>query len=120
MNSSSKTSKQVSIICSYVCETKFNSYMFRIIESKYLDNKYLRQKIKHYENEDYIYINKKKLLNVELDTNTKYKIYILFNEFTDKKGDYVLYYEQVLLKNKGLLPIRQFTNDIELSSDEDD
>ena len=61
----------------------------------------------------------KKLNNVALDTSTKYKIYILFDDFTDRKGAYVLYYKQVLVKNKGLLPNRQFNEDIADSSDED-
>ena len=47
-------------------------------------------------------------------------VYILFSDFTDKKGAYVLYYSQVLIKNKGLLPDRQFNQGIELSDSESD
>ena len=113
------TNKQVSLTCAYVCNTKYDSAMFRIIESKYMDNEYLQQKVKEYEENQYIYINMKKLNNVDLDTSTKYKIYILFEDFTDKKGQYVLYYKQVLVKNKGLLPNRQFNEDIADSSEEE-
>ncbi len=111
--------KQVSFLCSYVCNTKYNSAMFRIIEipKKYLGNEYLNQKLKEYENEQYIYVNMKKMAGVELDTSTKYKVYLLFNDFTDAKGQYVLYYQQVLVKNKGMLPNRQFNEDIDDSSD---
>ena len=115
MTSTSQSSpKQVSLMCSYVCDTKYSSAMFRVIEipDKHRENKYLNQKLKEYEGAEYIYINRKKLNNVELDTNTKYKVYVLFEDFTDKQGQYVLYYKAVLVKNKGLLPDRQFNNEI--------
>ncbi len=95
--------------------------MFRVIEiaDKHRGNEYLTQKLKEYEGAEYIYINRKKLQNVDLDTNTKYKVYILFEDFTDKKGDYVLYYKAVLVKNKGLLPDRQFNQEIADSDGEE-
>lgn len=120
MTTTSKSSKQsnpkqVSLICSYVCDTKYSSAMFRVIEisDKHRSNEYLTQKLKEYEGAEYIYINRKKLQNVDLDTNTKYKVYILFEDFTDKQGQYVLYYKAVLVKNKGVLESRQFNNEIE-------
>lgn len=112
------SSKQVSFTGAFVSKTKFNSMMFRIIESKYLDNEYLKQKIKTYEGNNYIHINEKKI-SIDLDKQTKYKVYILFDDFT-KGGEYILYYKQVLVKNKGALPERIFNNDIDLSSDEED
>ena len=83
------TNKQVSLICSYICDTKYNSVMFRIIESKYMDNEFLKQKLKDYENNKYIYVNKKKI-NIVLDTETKYKVYLHFDDFTDGEK-YILY-----------------------------
>ena len=62
MNSTT-INKQVSLICAYVCNTKYDSAMFRIIESKYMNNDYLKQKMKKYETEQYVYINIKKLRN---------------------------------------------------------
>lgn len=112
--------QQVSFTASYVCNTKYDSAMFRIIEvpEEHKTNHFLNQKIRQYENSDYIYINMKKLSGVTLDTTRKLKIYILFEDFTDRKGDYVLYYKQVLVKDKGELPDRQFNSQIQ-DSDSD-
>ena len=111
-------SKQVSFECSFVCKTKYNSFMFRIIKSKYLDNVYLKQKLKEYEGNYYIHINKKKI-NIEVDKQTKYKVYVIFDDFTDG-GQYILYYRQVLIKNRGKLPERIFNNEIMESSSDDE
>ena len=112
--------QQVNFTCSYVCNTKYDSAMFRIIEIpiKYQNHPLLLQKLKEYEENQYIYINMKKLTGVTLDDKKLLKVYILFEDFTDKKGDYVLYYKAVLVKDKGLLPNRQFNEDI-VDSDTD-
>lgn len=112
--------KQVSFTASYVCMTKYDSAMFRIIEipDKYQTNHFLNQKLREYEEAQYIYINMKKLTGVSLDTSRKLKVYILFEDFTDKKGQYVLYFKAVLIKDKGLLDTRQFNDDI-MDSDDD-
>ena len=111
-------SLQVSITAAFVCVTKYNSNMFRVIDipEKYRQNKHLNTKLKLYEDNQYIYINEKKV-STELDKTRKYKIYILFSEFTDKKGDYVLYISETLLKDKGELPERQFNSSINELSD---
>ena len=113
--------QQVNFTCSYVCNTKYDSAMFRVIEipSKYQGHPLLSQKLKEYEENEYIYINMKKLTGVSLDATRLLKVYILFEDFTDKKGDYVLYYKQVLVKDKGELPDRQFNQEI-LDSDEEE
>ena len=118
MSSNQNTTKQVSFTGAFVCKTKFNSLMFRIIKSKYLENKYLKQKLKKYENEYYIHINEKKI-SIDIDKKTRYKIWILFEDFEDA-GDYILYYKQVLVKKRGELPERQFNNDIVESDSEED
>ena len=112
--------KQVNFTASYVCNTKFDSAMFRVIEipDKFQNHPLLSQKLKQYEDNDYIYINMKKLSGVSLDVTRKLKIYLLFEDFTDKKGDYVLYYSAVLVKDKGELPDRQFNQEILDSDDE--
>jgi hypothetical protein len=112
-------SKQVSFTASYVCDTKFSAAMLRVLEipQKYLDNTFLNQKLKDYEQSQYIYINRKKLTGVELDTSRKYKVYLLFEDFTDKKGEYVLYINEVLIKDKGALPEREFNSNILSDSD---
>lgn len=111
---------QVSFMASYVCMTKYDSGMFRIIEipDKYEDHAMLNQKLKEYEGSMYIYINMKKLANVSLETNRKYKVYILFDEFVDRNKVYVLYLKSVLLKDRGVLETRTFNADIELSDSE--
>ncbi len=116
----SQPSKQVNITCSYVTNTKFDSAMFRVIEipDKFQNHELLLTKLKEYEDSQYIYINMKKLTGVSLDTTRKLKIYILFEEFTDKKGQHVIYYKQVLVKDKGELPERQFNNEIDDSDTE--
>ena len=116
--SNQNNSKQVSFTCAFVAKTKYNSYMFRIIKSKYLENKYLKQKLKKYENENYIHINEKKI-NIEVDKKTRYKIWVLFEDFEDA-GDYILYYKQVLIKNRGALPERQFNEEIIVSDSEEE
>lgn len=111
-------SKQISFVGAFVSKTKYNSFMFRIISSNYLENKYLKQKLKHYEGSNYIHIKNNKI-NIELDRQTKYKVYILFDDF-EKDGDYILYYKEVLIKNKGKLDERIFNSNIIDSDDEDE
>ena len=113
------TDKQVSFTAAYVCETKFAAAMLRVLEipDKHQDNTFLNQKLKDYEQSQYIYINRKKLTGVELDTSRKYKVYLLFEDFTDKKGQYVLYINEVLIKDKGKLPEREFNSNILSDSD---
>ena len=121
MTTTTEPVKQVNLMCSYVCMTKFNSAMFQVISipDKYQDNTYLNQKLKDYENSQYLYINSKKLNGLSLETNRKYKVYLLFEDFTSKKDDtYVLYYKQVLIKDKGQLEERTFNSGICLSDSE--
>lgn len=115
----STESKQVSFTAAYVCDTKFSAAMLRVLEvpDKHQDNTFLNQKLKDYEQSQYIYINRKKLTGVELDTSRKYKVYLLFEDFTDKKGQYVLYINEVLIKDKGKLPEREFNSNILSDSD---
>ncbi len=117
--STTESTKQVNFLASFVCNTKFNSAMFRIIEipEKYMDNTLLLQKLKDYENSQYIYVNEKKLNGMSLETNRKYKVYLLFEDFTDKQGEYVLYIKQTLIKDKGELEPRTFNSEINELSD---
>jgi hypothetical protein len=110
---------QVSFTASFVCTTKFDSAMLRILEipEKYMNHVHLTSKLKEYEGSNYIYINNKKLNGMKLEMNRKLKVYLLFDEFTDKKGVYVLYIKQVLVKDKGELEARVFNSEINELSD---
>lgn len=114
---------QVSFTASYVCTTKFDSAMLRILEipDKYQNHVHLTSKLKEYEDSQYIYINNKKLNGMKLEMNRKYKVYLLFDDFTDNKGTYVLYIKQVLIKDKGELEERVFNSEInELTDSEEE
>ena len=114
-----KNENQVHFMASYVCMTKFDSAMLRVLEipEKYMQHQHLTKKLKEYEGSQYIYINAKKLNGVELQQNRKYKVYLLFDDFTDKQGTYVLYIKQTLFKDKGEMEARALNSEINELSD---
>lgn len=94
--------KQVSLTCTYLCDTQYETAMFKIlnIKNKYKNNKYLKQKINRYENEDFIFINKSKI-KLELQKHRKYRVIVLFDDFYDALGNYILYFSDTHIVDKG-------------------
>jgi len=123
MSTTSKTTtpKQVNFTASFVCDTKFKAAMLRIIEipEKFKNNKHLLSKLKNYEDSQYIYINHKKINGTSLVKDIKYKVYLLFEDFTSNDDKYILYIKQTLFKNKGPLSTRQFNSEINELSESD-
>jgi len=113
----STQAKQVNFTASFVCDTKFKAAMLRIIEipTKFQTNKFLLSKLKDYEDSQYIYINHKKINGTTLQKDIKYKVYLLFEDFTSDEDKYILYIKQTLFKNKGKLDNRQFNSEIEIN-----
>jgi len=90
--------------CAYVCLTKYDAFMFRVLDYTEGD-KMLEGKLKDYEGEKWIYINKNKARRKnfqEFNNKTKYQVKILLCSFNDKKtGDEVVYIKDCLIKPNG-------------------
>ncbi len=115
-----ETPMQVNLMVTYVTMTKYDSAMFRVLEipEKFRNNKHLTAKLKEYEDNQYIYVKSSKMNGASLEQNRKLKLYLLFSEFTDKKGDYVLYIKETAIKDKGVLESTKDGNVLELSDEE--